>query len=80
MASVSWRGRLPVAVVRLLVVLESLLVFALSLAVAGCGASGSVPGRDRFDVRALKNVSKIIDEILLGYDVRLRPQFGGRDE
>jgi len=80
MASVSWRRRLPVAVVRLLVVLESFLVFALSLAVAGCGAGGSLPGRDRFDVRALKNVSKIIDEILLGYDVRLRPQFGGRDE
>lgn len=29
------------------------------------------------DSGMLKNVSKIIDELLDGYDIRLRPQFGG---
>lgn len=80
MASASSRGRLPWPVARLPAVFESFLVFTLSLAVVGCGGNSSQPGRDRFDVRALKNVSKIIDEILEGYDVRLRPQFGGRDQ
>ena len=33
---------------------------------------------DVVDMGALQNVSQVIEDLLNGYDIRLRPQFGGR--
>lgn len=30
------------------------------------------------DMGALQNVSQVIEDLLDGYDIRLRPQFGGK--
>ena len=52
-----------------------LRVFYLIVLLCGRETGGD---NSAVDMGALQNVSQVIEDLLDGYDIRLRPQFGGR--
>ena len=55
--------------------LVSIVGLALMPCLAGVALADRPIGKER--TRRLQNVSQTIEELLKGYDIRLRPQFGG---
>ena len=50
----------------------------LNLCSAGGGSRSGSSGYDSDKSDALENVTKTIGSLLKGYDIRLRPNFGGK--
>ena len=54
------------------------MLFSYCVLMGGCVGQGSESTALDNTRGALENVSQVIEDLLDGYDIRLRPQFGGK--